>query len=117
MWDIIAATPVLSDFRAAIEGAGLEDVFQDPDEEMTVLAPVNDAFEGQTGALDVEDYIIDGELTAAELFQLDEITTRSGAILAIDEATQTIGGAVMSQSRDVGASNGLLQVMNGLVQP
>ena len=103
-------------FRDAIEGSGTVDVFDGTDE-ITVLAPDNAAFQGFTGSLDVNDYVIAGQLTAAELFALDEIDVESGATLAVDDAAQTVGGAVMTSSRDVAAANGFLNVLAGLVTP
>jgi uncharacterized surface protein with fasciclin (FAS1) repeats len=116
IWDIISATPSLSQFRDAVEGSGTVDLF-DGDEEITVLAPDNAAFQGFTGSLDVNDYVIAGKLSAAELFDLEEIEVESGATLAVDDAAQTVGGAVMTASRDVEAANGYLNVLAGLVTP
>jgi uncharacterized surface protein with fasciclin (FAS1) repeats len=116
LWDIISATPSLSQFRDAIDGSDTVDLFDGTDE-ITVLAPDNAAFAGFTGSFDVNDYVIAGKLTSAELFALDQIDVESGATLAVDDAAQTVGGAVMTSSRDVEAANGYLNVLSGLVTP
>ncbi|MET0578639.1 MAG: fasciclin domain-containing protein [Ilumatobacteraceae bacterium] len=117
LWDIISATPELSRFRDAISGSGTEDLFESTDDEYTVLAPVNDAFTGQSGSFDVNDYLIPGRMTAAEIFANDEIDVESGATLAVVDAAQTVGGAVMTSSRDVDAANGYIDVIRSFVTP
>ncbi len=117
LWDIISATPALSQFRAAIVASGLEDLFESTSDEYTVLAPVNDAFTGQSGDFDVNDYLIPGRITAAEIFANDSVDVESGATLAVDDTRQTVGGAVMTSSRDVDASNGYIDVIASFVTP
>lgn len=116
LWDIISATPALSQFRAAIEGSGTIDLF-DGSDEYTVLAPENGAFEDAQGEFDVNDYVIAGNLTSAELFALDDVEVESGATLAVSDAAQTVGGAVMTSSRDVEAANGYLNAIASFVTP
>jgi len=115
-WDVIAEDDDLTQFAQAIEGSGVRDLFEGSDE-YTILAPTNDAFENAAGEFVVEDYVIPGALSAAELFQLSEVETVSGALLAVDSPSQSVGGAVVSARRDIAASNGTVQVINGLVTP
>jgi hypothetical protein len=113
---VISATPSLSSFKAAITGSGTEGFFQGSTD-YTVLAPDNDAMKNATNSFDVTDYITEGTISSAELFDMPDIAMQSKAVLKIDNATQTIGGAVMTASRDIKVSNGLINVMAGLVTP
>jgi uncharacterized surface protein with fasciclin (FAS1) repeats len=114
-WAVISGDGDLSQFAAAIDGSGLVDLFESTDEDFTVLAPTNAAFGTLQGDFLVEDYLIPGALSAAELFQLDEVETVSDQRLPVDAAAQTVGGAVVSARRDIAAANGTIQVVNGLI--
>jgi Fasciclin domain len=115
-WDVISATPSLSSFKQVITDTNTEGFFQGTTA-YTVLAPDNDAMKNAKSSFDVTDYITEGTISSAELFQMPDIAMQSGERLKVDNATQTIGGAVMTASRDIEVSNGVIQVMAGLVTP
>ncbi len=115
-WDVISATPSLSSFKTAITGSGTEGFFQGT-KAYTVLAPDNDAMKNVPNSFDVTDYVTEGTISSADLFQMQEIAMQSGVTLKIDNATQTVGGAVMTASRDIKVSNGVIHVLAGLVSP
>ena len=69
-----------------------------------MLAPVNDAFAGQTGQFDVNDYLIAGNLSMAEFLNLREVEVVGGATLAVDPANWSVGGARVTTSSE--ADNG-----------
>ena len=106
--------PSLSKFRDAVVGSGTRDLFEGEDN-YTVLAPVNDAFDGQTGEFDVNDYLIPGNLSVPELFNLREVEVESGATLAVEPANWTVGGARVTESSE--AENGQVNVVTTFVTP
>jgi uncharacterized surface protein with fasciclin (FAS1) repeats len=110
---VIAATPALSDFKAAIDGAGMQQFFTGT-KPYTYFVPDNDAM-ASASSVDVTDYLTQGALTAAQIFQKQEIGMQSGEVFPVDAATQQIGDGVMSASRDIKVSNGLMNVMAGLI--
>ena len=93
-------------------GSNTQDLFEDEDD-YTVLAPVNDAFAGQTGQFDVNDYLIAGNLSIAELFNLREVEVVGGATLAVDPANWSVGGARVTTSSE--ADNGQVNVVSSFV--
>ena len=114
MWDIIQADSSLTKFEAAVVGSGTQDFF-DGDDNYTVLAPTDSAFDGQTGQFVVEDYLIAGNLSVAELFNLREVEVVGGGTLAVDPATWTVGGARVTMSSE--ADNGQVNVVSSFVTP
>ncbi|MET0458281.1 MAG: fasciclin domain-containing protein [Ilumatobacteraceae bacterium] len=114
MWDLIQADPSLTKFREAVVGSNTQDLFEDEDN-YTVLAPVNDAFAGQTGQFDVNDYLIPGNLSIPELFNLREVEVVGGATLAVDPANWTVGGARVTTSSE--AANGQVNAVTSFVTP
>lgn len=109
------------------------------EDELTVFAPTNEAFEAALEELDitVEDltgnqelltqillyHVVEGRVLAADLEDGQEITTVQGGVLtvAIDGDTVTLtderGRTVNVVATDVEASNGVIHVIDGVVLP
>ena len=106
VWDIIAATPSLSEFRDAIEGTS-------SDRALRHRGRTSPCWRRRTtpsrrlATVDVTDYIIAGELTADEMFELDDVETEGGpSTLAVDRTTpRRVGAGGDAPSRDVEAGN------------
>jgi uncharacterized surface protein with fasciclin (FAS1) repeats len=132
LWDVILNSPDLSELRDLVELAGLDDELDDADATFTLFAPSNDAIElaeAGVGAPDFDDPDVvepillthvhgDAALLAVDVLSLDEIEVLEGGPHAIDGDADppTIGGAGFIVV-DVVSANGVLHVINGVLQP
>ena len=129
VFDIIANSPDLSRLNQLIEQAGLQDELGG-DSPLTLFAPSNPAIETLEAAPGGAELLADDEqvralllrhvvpesLTANDIFAVTELTSASGDVLPVDAATQTVDGATLIVT-DVGASNGVLQVVDQVLLP
>lgn len=145
--DILAADENLSTLLAAVEAAGLTEALADPDASLTVFAPTNEAFEAALAdlGLTAEDLLADTEtlisiltyhvlgevVTTADLIRRASPTpnmwkelpveTLNGAELVIrvtEEGVRFAGqGQTTVTQADVGASNGVIHVIDGVLLP
>ena len=127
--DVASSTEGFSTLVAALQAAELVDTLagQGP---FTVFAPTDEAFaalpEGALDALlaDKEQltavltmHVVAGKAEAADVVGLDSVTTVQGAALDIDTTDGvSIGGANVVQA-DVGASNGVIHVIDRVILP
>lgn len=134
LWDVIDNSPDLSELKALIQLAGLQDVLSDPNATLTLLAPSNQAIKTAAGGVGAPDFGNPAVVESVLLTHVD--TTRSLLITqllalsppefvvanpgphAIDAAANppTIGGARVLVA-DVEASNGVLHVIDRVLLP
>jgi uncharacterized surface protein with fasciclin (FAS1) repeats len=134
LWDVIDNSPDLSELKALIELAGLQDVLSDPNATLTLLAPSNQAITTAAGGVGAPDFTNPSVVEAILLTHVD--TTQAllfTELLALDppefvvanpgpheiDATAnppTIGGATVLVA-DVEASNGVLHVIDRVLLP
>ncbi|MDW3216607.1 MAG: fasciclin domain-containing protein [Ilumatobacteraceae bacterium] len=122
--DILAVSPDLSRLEELVIDADLVETLAG-DEPMTLFAPSNQAIEtleaAPGGAELLADpdrlrnlllgHVVPGELDIATILAGQDLTSLSGSILAVDAATETIGGA-NAVVTDVTAANGVLHVID-----
>jgi uncharacterized surface protein with fasciclin (FAS1) repeats len=134
LWDVIVNSPDLSELRALVQLAGLQDVLSDPNATLTLLAPSNQAITTAAGGVGAPDFTNPAIVEAVLLTHLD--STRALLItqlLALDppefvvvnpgphaiDATAnppTIGGAEILVA-DIEAANGVLHVIDQVLLP
>lgn len=128
--ELAAENPQLSQLVAAIEAAGLTDALEQAGP-LTVFAPNNDAFaqlnqsdltallSDPTSLGDILEYhVVEGSYPSSELSDGDTLTTMEGTDLTVnvDGSTITVGGAEVVQP-DIQAGNGVIHVIDGVLQP
>lgn len=134
LWDVIVNSPDLSELRALVERAGLQDVLSDPNATLTLLAPSNDAITTAAGGVGAPDFsnpsVVEavllthvdnaGVFLIRDLFALDppEFVAANPGPHAIKASANppTIGGATVLVA-DVEASNGVLHVIDRVLLP
>jgi len=121
----------LSMVLKAVRRAGLTKQLQG-DKEYTVFAPTNDAFEkldestrndlmtGDSSELTtlLKDHLVEGNVTASELSEMDEVTTLNGNTLNVnvmDDGSVEVGGVKVDET-DIEASNGVLHTVESVIQ-
>lgn len=128
----IASNPELATLAAAVEEAGLGDAL-DGDGPITVFAPNNSAFDRLPAAvfdsiLSDADllttllgyHVVDGEaLLAADLATTPTVTTLAGDDLsfAVEGDTVTINGTTAVVCANITVANGVVHIVDGLLQP
>jgi uncharacterized surface protein with fasciclin (FAS1) repeats len=124
-------TPDLSTLVEAVSAAGLVGTLEEPGP-YTVFAPTNDAFEALGGTLDtllepknkaeltdvLNYHVVPGELTSSELSDGQRLKTVQGGSLRVEVADGevTVNGAKVT-TPDVTASNGVVHVIDGVLNP
>jgi uncharacterized surface protein with fasciclin (FAS1) repeats len=134
LWDVIVNSPDLSELRALVELAGLQDVLSDPDATLTLLAPSNQAITAAAGGVGAPDFGNPAVVEAVLLTHVDDtqalLFTQILALSPpefvvvnpgphpIDDAANppTIGGAQILVA-DIEASNGVLHVIDQVLLP
>ena len=134
LWDVIVNSPDLSELRALVELAGLQDVLSDPNATLTLLAPSNQAITTAAGGVGAPDFtnpaIVESVLLThvdntqalliTQLLALDppEFVVVNPGPHAIDAAANppTIGGAEILVA-DIEAANGVLHVIDTVLLP
>ncbi len=134
LWDVILNSPDLSELRALVELAGLQDVLSDPDATLTLLAPSNQAITTAEGGVGAPDFTNPSVVEAVLLTHVDDtqalLITQILALAppefvvanpgphAVDAAANppTIGGAQVLVA-DIEASNGVLHVIDQVLFP
>jgi uncharacterized surface protein with fasciclin (FAS1) repeats len=132
LWDVIDNSPDLSELKALIELAGLQDVLSDPNATLTLLAPSNEAVELAAEGVGAPDFTNPSVVEAIllthvdttqvllieELFALPEFVPDNPGPHAIDAEANppTIGGATVLVG-DVEAANGVLHVIDRVLLP
>jgi uncharacterized surface protein with fasciclin (FAS1) repeats len=134
LWDVIDNSPDLSELKALIELAGLQDVFSDPNATLTLLAPSNQAITTAAGGVGAPDFtnpsVVEAVLLThvdatqallfTELLALDppEFVPVNPGPHDIDSSANppTIGEATVLVA-DVEASNGVLHVIDRVLLP
>jgi uncharacterized surface protein with fasciclin (FAS1) repeats len=134
LWDVIVNSPDLSELRALVELAGLQDVLSDPNATLTLLAPSNQAITTAAGGIGAPDFtnpaIVEAvllthvdntqALLVTQLLALDppEFVVVNPGPHVIDAAANppTIGGAEILVA-DIEAANGVLHVIDQVLIP
>jgi uncharacterized surface protein with fasciclin (FAS1) repeats len=134
LWDVIDNSPDLSELKALIQRAGLQDVFDDPNATLTLLAPSNQAITIAASGIGAPDFgnpsVVEAVLLThvditrpllfTQLLALDppEFVSANPGPHAIDAGTNppTIGLATVLVA-DVEASNGVLHVIDRVLLP
>lgn len=139
--DLVAGKPYLSTLAAAIEAAGLTSALDDPDADLTVFAPTDQAFaklpKGTLEALlaeepratltDILRYHVAGEsLTADELVEAESVTTLLGSDVSVEEKVfrwwrwefrrVLVNGAYVYVA-DLETDNGIVHVIGDVLLP
>ncbi|MGH9612617.1 MAG: fasciclin domain-containing protein [Bryobacteraceae bacterium] len=120
--DTMASDPSLSEFVAAIRATGLQNNLAGPDL-LTVLAPLNAAFEHLDRAIDpamigqlARTHILPGAWTAAELARSGSVKTLQGGTLAIHSGgVETKIGGIRIARADIECTNGVLHILDGVL--
>lgn len=126
---------------AAVQAAGLVDALSDPDAELTVFAPTNEAFEAALAELGITAdelladtelltailtyHVIEGVVDSAAAIAADgtDVATLQGATIAVSVVD---GGVVLTDqvdrtanvtAVDVAASNGIVHVIDNVILP
>lgn len=130
--DVIKGEPQFSTLAAAIEAAGLAPALSGADE-VTVLAPTNEAFAAlPAGALEnllktenrgqltavLQHHVIAGRLGRDDIKKRRELTPLSGKSLGVElkRGNLEIGGARLA-SRDRSADNGVVHTSSAVLLP
>jgi uncharacterized surface protein with fasciclin (FAS1) repeats len=134
LWDVIINSPDLSQLRALIELAGLQDVLSDPNQTLTLLAPSNQAITTAAGGVGAPDFTNPAIVESVLLTHVDntqvllitqllalappEFTVVNPGPHAIDAAANppTVGGAQILVA-DIEAANGVLHVIDQVLLP
>jgi uncharacterized surface protein with fasciclin (FAS1) repeats len=134
LWDVILNSPDLSELRALVELAGLQDVLSDPNATLTLLAPSNQAITTAAGGVGAPDFtnpaVVESVLLThvdntqalliTQLLALDppEFVVVNPGPHPIDAAANppTIGGAEVLVA-DIEAANGVLHVIDQVLLP
>ena len=132
LWDVIVNSPDLSELRALVELAGLQDVLSDPNATLTLLAPSNQAITTAAGGVGAPDFtnpaIVEAVLLThvdstqalliTQLLALPEFVVVNPGPHAIDAEANppTIGGAEILVA-DIEAANGVLHVIDQVLIP
>ena len=130
--DVIKGEPQFSTLAAAIEAAGLAPALSGADE-VTVLAPTNEAFAAlPAGALEnllktenrgqltavLQHHVVAGRLGRDDIKKRRELTPLSGKSLGVElkRGNLEIGGARLA-SRDRSADNGVVHTSSAVLLP
>ncbi len=138
--DVVAGDDRFTTLLAAVEAAGLTDTLADPDAELTVFAPTNEAFEAALSALDLTaeellaapdldsiltyhvlpEVVMSADIIAAgtEAIVVDTVQGESLTITVTDSGDVRFldaGGTVIEA--DVMASNGVIHVIDVVLLP
>ena len=134
LWDVILNSPDLSELRALVELAGLQDVLSDPNATLTLLAPSNQAITTAAGGVGAPDFtnpaIVESVLLThvdntqalliTQILALDppEFVVVNPGPHEVDSAANppTIGGAQILVA-DIEAANGVLHVIDQVLIP
>ncbi len=136
--DVVASTPEFSTLLAALNAAGLTDVFADPANEFTVFAPTDQAFADLLSSLEMSAgdllgntelltavltyHVVDGAVLAEDVIALDGDqvpTLLDGAFIGIDVVD---GGVVLNEivsvtQTDILADNGVVHIIDDVLLP
>lgn len=133
--EIAAGNPDFSSLVAAVQAAGLEDLFNYcGDQPVTVLAPTNAAFAAALDALDLtfEElaantallrnvllyHVVPGEAPASAVVTLTKVKAYNGQDITIDASSGvTLNGTVDVVATDIQACNGIIHVLDGVLVP
>lgn len=129
--EVASENPQLAQLVAALEAAGLSDELEQAGP-ITLFAPNNQAF----ASLDQADlqalltdpsslgdllqyHVVGGSYPASELTDGQTLTTLQGGDLAVSVQgdTVTVGGAQVVQPDAAQASNGVIHIIDGVLQP
>ena len=115
-WVVLQQTQGVGEFVAAIQANNLVDLVDGP-QPVTVLAPDDDSIGPAPLTADqVREQLLDESLNFAQLGQRRSVTTLNDNMLLVEINPLTVGGVGIVDP-DIEASNGFIQVVDGLVTP
>ncbi len=137
IYDVASSLSDYSTLVAAVDKAGLAGALQDESASLTVFAPDNDAFAAlldAIGASSLDDLSaeqlrpillyhvlgteVDGAAASSAAMNGDKVTGLGGSIqLSLAGAAIQLDGAAIVEVADVGASNGIIHGIDGVILP
>jgi transforming growth factor-beta-induced protein len=121
--EIAQDTPELSTLVQALEDAGLISVLSGPGP-FTVFAPTDDAFAAIAVPTDSDllanillTHVVSGQLNSAQVLASTSLNSLAKTGLKVDAAALTVGGADLSGSLDIVASNGVIHILDDVIIP
>ena len=124
--DLVEGYPALSTLSGALDTADLKGALAEVSEDgLTLFAPLNAAFAAIEVPADVEVlssillyHVVGGTLTLAEVAAEMSLLTLNGSSIAITlEGEEPLNNSVGLITTDVGASNGVVHVTDGVLLP
>ena len=117
LFETIKRDHSLGRFVDLLAHAGLDNLLRGPDL-LTVLAPVDDAFDSRQPAPGfARDFIVPGAATADELKVSKTVKTLNGTKLSVsvEDGNITVGGARLVRA-DIECTNGVIHVIDSLLR-
>lgn len=116
---LIDKRPQLDSLSTAISDANLGETLNNPDKSFTVFAPSDKAFDGtELSSNDLQYHIIPEKLLSRDL-NTQNYTTLNGQQLSVevDGSTITINGKAVIQRDDIEGTNGVVHIIDAVLQP
>lgn len=131
----VANNNFLSTLVAAADAAGLVETLADPNADLTIFAPTNNAFAETLDALGItaEDlladtdtltqiltyHVVSGTALAADVVGLESVETLEGSSVSIaaTDAGVILNNTVAVTATDLVASNGVIHIIDGVLLP
>lgn len=122
--EIAAGSDDFETLVAALEATGLDTVLNSDDDQYTVFAPTDDAFDGvDTSQLSAEAlenvllyHVTEGRRYASSVVNAPAVEMLNGESVTVDGTTLNEGQATIAAT-DIEASNGVVHVIDGVLLP
>lgn len=122
--DIAAGNDDFETLVFALQATGLDEVLASEDDQFTVFAPTDAAFEGvDTSGLTTEElanvllyHVTDGRRYAASVVNAPEVEMLNGGTVSVDGTTLN-GGQAEITATNIEANNGVIHVIDGVLLP
>lgn len=122
--EIAAGSDDFETLVAALEATGLDTVLNSDDDQYTVFAPTDDAFDGvDTSQLSAEAlenilhyHVTEGRRYASSVVNAPAVETLNGESVTVDGTALNEGQATIAAT-DIEASNGVVHVIDGVLLP
>ena len=116
---LINKRPQLDSLSTAISNAELNETLENTDKNFTVFAPSNESFDNtELSSDEVQYHVIPEKLLSRDL-NTQSYTTMNGQQLSIevDGSTITINGDAVIQTDDIEGTNGVVHIIDSVLQP
>jgi uncharacterized surface protein with fasciclin (FAS1) repeats len=135
LYDILQTTPELSSLRAAVDRAGLASTLNDPEAELTVFAPTNDAFATLLNGAALEsvpvadlknillNHVVSGVVKSTDLTTgyVPSLLTYNNSNIPVNMYVNLASGVKINDATvttaDVEADNGVAHIVNKVIVP